>query len=309
MATKLSAVLQMSNSTDALFRAWVQFIDDLILVTGGWTHTTDTGQMTIATATHPAAVNTKVGYRVYAMADTLQATAPVFVRIDFGSEDSSANNPTMWVTIGTGSDGAGNITGVVFNGGTSLSGTVRAPGTATSVCNSYGSAATNRVHALLFVRAAANDVMGFSLERSKDSTGADTADGLLFTYSGNRLGAGSVGPGFDTTQYIILAGGGQPPSELGVSIVLPNEATSAFSSNVAVGIPIHMKGIAQPVGLGVIAVNSGDFIAEASVSISLYGTAHNFQLGNTATQQVSIPVGNGAQALQRAATRVGIRYE
>src|SRR4051812_37579075 len=103
MSTRTDTTLQPSNSTDALFRAWVQFIHDTLITTGGWVDPGDSGQMTIASATHPSVANTKVGYRIYRMADSLQGSAPVFIRLDYGSS-ASANTPGIWITVGQGSD-------------------------------------------------------------------------------------------------------------------------------------------------------------------------------------------------------------
>lgn len=292
----------MSNSTDALFRAWVQFIEDTLVTTGGWTNTADTGQMTIATATHPAATNTKVGYRVYAMADALQATAPVFLRIDYGSASfTSGTPPAMWLTIGTGSNGAGTITGIAFNGGASTIANVQASAAATSACNSYGSADTARASFLLFVRAGAADQMVFTIERSKDATGADTGDGVLLLYADNTSSGVSV------SQYVVRVGA-QPPAEAGLSFLLSNRASSAFASDVAVGIPAHFKSIVQPLGINMIVVNDGDFLAQASVSFSLYGATRTYQLGDNSSNAVRMALGNAGANL-RSNTRVGVRYD
>src|SRR3970282_1095232 len=105
MATRLDSTIYPSNATDAEFRAWVQFVEDTLVTTGGWVVTADTGQMTISTATAPGAGNTKVGYRIYRMSDVLQAANPVFVRIDYGS-GAASTSPGMWLTIGQGSEGA-----------------------------------------------------------------------------------------------------------------------------------------------------------------------------------------------------------
>ena len=120
MAISLSTVLFPDNSTDANFRAWVQFVHDLLITTGGWVDPGDTGQLNIAAAAHPIAANTKVGYRIYRMDDTLQATSPVFMRLDYGSS-ATANQTGIWVTIGTATDGAGTIptANMRFNGGSS----------------------------------------------------------------------------------------------------------------------------------------------------------------------------------------------
>lgn len=301
MATRFSNTLHINNSTDADFRAWVQFIEDTLVTTGGWVVTGDTGQMTISTASHPTAVNQKVGFRLYRMADTLQATAPVYMRLDYGSCAASAGEPAFWITIGTGSDGAGNITGLLFNGGASATATLQTNITGTNACDSYGSASTSRVHLLMFVRSGGNDLLVFSLERSKDTNGNDTADGLIMVYN-------STSNGVDRCQYLLCTPGSQPPIEAGISMILSNQSASSFSSNVGVGIAIPFKGIAQQPGTGFVAVDSGDFIAEATISFSLYGATRTYQLGNTATNQLSIPGGNTTTII-RSNTRVGIRYD
>lgn len=297
MATHFSNALQMSNSTDALWRAWVQFVDDTF-TGGGWVVTADTGQLTISTSTHPTLTNTGVGYRMYRMDDSLQATAPVFCKVTYGS-GAAANNPAMSMQFGTGSDGAGAITGSL---GTITVGT---GANAVVACNSYGSAGTNRVHLLMFTRAGANDLMCCSVERTKDSTGVDTGDGLLCTYGD---GAGSVGA-VQKTQYYTRTPGTQPPQENGVAFLFANQAGSTvFGGDVGVGIPIHFKGVAQQPGIGMIFVHSSDFTAEAQPSLTFYGNTHTYQLGNRDASQVAIPTGNAANTV-RAITRVGIRFE
>jgi hypothetical protein len=296
MATKFSNTLQMSNSTDALFRAWVQFVDDLFLVTGLWLNTTDTGQMTIASATHPGTTNAKVGYRIYKMNDALQATAPCFVRVDYGS-GSAANTPGMFWTIGTGTNGSGTITGQLFSSGATPLMTAGANGT--NACNSYGSADTNRLQGLMFVRSAATDVMIFGIERTKDTNGNDTATGfLVFGQDGAN--------GLALNWYILATPGTQPPGER-INMLISGTAPT-FGPDAGVGLLGYFAGALQPFGLGAIAVNSGDFAAEGTVTLSLYGSSHTFQLGNSATNQVFLNTGPGT-ATARGATRCGIRYE
>lgn len=306
MATRFSNTLQMTNSTDALFRAWVQFVEDTLVTTGGWVNTADTGQMTISTAAHPTLTQTKVGYRVYRMADTLQATKPIYMRIDYGS-GTAANTPAMWPTIGTGTDGAGNVTGTIFApvgpGGGSTAPVV-ANTNGTNASSSYGSADTNRLQLLMFVRGGANDFLLFSVERSKDSSGNDTGDGLLITW---QTGSGA-GSGIDRSAYVLAVAGTQPAVENGCQVVLSNNDPSTFSGDVGIGLVLHVKSVVQQPGLGVCAANSNDFVANAQPSFSIYGASHTFQLGSSSSSQIQIPTGNGA-ATARSQTRIGIRYE
>jgi hypothetical protein len=284
----------MSNSTDALFRAWAQFIDDTFIVTGGWVNTADTGQVTISTMTHPVGASTQVGYRIYRMADALQSTTPCFLRVAFGS-GVAANTPLLTVTVGTGTDGAGNITGALL-GPISVTSALNAVlGTA-----SYGSADTNRCHLLLFVRNAATDSLLFSIERTHDaSTGADTAAGFLVTYQDTTPGT--------LTQYVNGTFGPQPVAERW-TVVLSNQTISSFGSNTGIGFPLHFKGFVQPVALGVIVTNSGDYLAAAQPTLSVYGTSHQYQLADSATSAPSVATGNGGST-GAVNKRFGIRYE
>lgn len=293
MATASSAALQPSNSTDALFRAWSLFIKDLMVTTGGWVQTGDTGQMNFVTVTAPAAGNAKQGYIVVRMADSLQATSPIYIRIDFGS-GSAALVPGIWVTIGTGSDGVGNITTKRFDGGAVAGATVSSGANSATASNSYGSASTNRVQCCLFVQTTSRQLC-FNIERSKDSTGADTGDGILF-YHNNGTSA------FNKQLYVVMGAAAQPTAEAGFQYILSTVNPSSFSGEVGIGIPIPMKGYAQQPGYGIAIVRQNDFAAEATFTVSVYG--------NTITyQQLSLFSTNFASGSADGTSRVCIRFD
>lgn len=70
----------------------------------------DTGQVNWATvATEPASGVIR-DFEIFAFNDTLQATAPIYVRVDYVSGNSTLNGPR--VTVGSTTDGAGNLGGV-----------------------------------------------------------------------------------------------------------------------------------------------------------------------------------------------------
>jgi hypothetical protein len=297
VATRFDNTLQCTNSTDALFRAWCQFIHDTLITTDGWVDPGDTGQLSIAAAAHPTLANTVVGYRIYRMNDTLQGSAPVFIRVDYGS-GTAANTPQITVTIGTGTNGAGTITGNVGNM------VVTSFSSGTNASNSYASADAGRLQLLMFVRAGQPEMLCCSLERTKDATGADTGVGLLLTYGD---GGGSVSA-VRLTKFLIRAGGSQPPAEVGISFVLSNQSVAtAFGGDVGVGIPIHFRGVAQQPGVGMMFVNQLDFADQATISYPIYGATRTYQCGGTGSQ-VWKTDGNGAAGI-RTNTRVAIRYD
>lgn len=302
MATRIDTSLQPSNSTDALWRAWVQFIEDTLVTTGGWVVTADTGQMTIASSAHPTTTNTKVGYRIYRMADSLQATAPVFMRVDYGSS-SAANAPGIWLTIGQGSDGAGTITSIRLNGGAVSTPTVSGTNnSAATTANSYGCASTGHVAVAMFIDTlSAQRILTFSLERTRDADGTLNGNGLILM----NTDPSSTGSSLSTQRYIILGSGAQPPTEKGILYILSTANPSAFGSDVGIGIPIPMKGVAQPPGLGYVVTRVSDFVAEAQFAVTLYGVSHNYV--NLNLLNVGNP--NGSTGVQDTTARPAMRYE
>lgn len=96
------------TSNDTNFRAWGSGIAGGI-VAAGLVKTADTGQVDWVTVLRATATLQKQGYEIYRFDDALQATRPVFIRIDYGS-GSNVSNPMMWLTVGTATDGAGTIT-------------------------------------------------------------------------------------------------------------------------------------------------------------------------------------------------------
>jgi len=170
MATNYSAGITSTSTTAANIQAFATFISTL-LTNGGWVQTGDSGQT--ASASWPAATGTATpgGYQIWRMADTLQATYPVFIKLEYGSGASAAYFG-LWLTIGTGSDGSGNITNVRF---------VRYYMTNNVGSGSYpcwGSATTSRVCFEAFYALGTAFII-LSIERTIDSSGTPTGDGLL----------------------------------------------------------------------------------------------------------------------------------
>lgn len=306
MATKFSGSLFPTNTSNAI-RDWAQFVEDTLVTTGGWVVTSDTGQTAPASLSTPGGLNTKAGYRIYRMADTLQATSPVFMRLDYGSSPGAATTPAIWVTIGTGSSGTGTITGIVFNGGAVANGTVFCSSGNTSLANNcYGSASTSRFNIAMFIQqTSATYEFVFTLERTKDSSGADTGDGLLMIWSDSVTGAGLL----QASKYMILAGGTQPTTEAGLNYVLSvQNPTEAFApGDVALGVVICIRGTAQQPGTNMMISASGDVSTLGSFSITLYGATRTYQ--NLGTLMIPQKVLTGVTYTADANGRCNMRYD
>lgn len=76
----------------------------------GLVKTSDTGQIDWATV-NKAASNNYAGYEIWRFNDSLQSTAPIFFKIEYGTV--ATNSLGVRVTISTGTNGAGGLTGLV----------------------------------------------------------------------------------------------------------------------------------------------------------------------------------------------------
>ena len=169
-----TANLMQSTSNPTVVRALFHFIVDQLLA-WGWTQTSDTGQTATDSLPAEANTNTVAGYQIWGMGDALQATAPVYVKIEIASS-STTSAPAIWITVGTGTNGAGTLTGQT-SGRIGLL-TTTAP--VSTLYASYASGDLNRCAFALFVGAqVATTEIFFSIERSKDASGNDTGDGII----------------------------------------------------------------------------------------------------------------------------------
>jgi hypothetical protein len=96
----------VANTNDAEFRAWgVDVSTSFGLV--GLIQTADTGQINWTTVTRPGVTATMAGYEIWRFSDS-----SVFFRIEYGT-GSNVLAPGLRLTVGTGSNGAGTLTGTV----------------------------------------------------------------------------------------------------------------------------------------------------------------------------------------------------
>lgn len=107
MATQ-SWAFTIDHQNDAGFRAWGHDFSTRLAAIG-LAQTADTGQIDWATVTRPA-TNTTAGYEIWRFDDTQQSDAPIYLKFEYGTNNASTR-PRILVSIGTGSDGSGNLTG------------------------------------------------------------------------------------------------------------------------------------------------------------------------------------------------------
>jgi hypothetical protein len=232
---------------------------------GGLVQTGDTGQTANESFSTVAGANTPAGYQIWRFADDLQEACPVFFKIELGA--GASNNVTFgfWVTIGTGSDGAGNITGILMaRTAWSVNNSV------TSLPASYFSSSVNRVNFALFIgiQSPTYDVI-FNLERSKDNNGSDTSDGIIIqvqAYTNTKF-----------SQYIPFSRSARAGQN--AFAAAPQSALGSLASGSNVGmLPLYPVDITGPVnpGMGLLAYYTADLTVMNPIRSSIYGADHMY---------------------------------
>lgn len=275
MATTFSKTLQASNSTDAHFRGWIGFIDTT-LTNGGWVNTADTGQTAVASFTAPVAINTAQGYRVYRMDDALQATRPVYMRLDFGSA-GAVNNIGIWITLGPSTDGAGAVNQPWFSSPTSSNAAIQVGSSSAALVlpYSFGSADTGRFSMAFAHNQATSEGFYFfmALERTYGADGEPNGDGLLLMY------ASASGTNINRYRYLRYDEVPQPSVEQENRRVQTEYSPSAASDLVGVSVLFPWyQGLPRQPGMNVLIGRRGDWSSDGRIQVEFYGAQHTYQM-------------------------------
>lgn len=176
-----------ASSGDAAYQAWVQAIYDCI--TGsGLVQTADTGQLAVSpvVATYPGS-STYSGYWIFRFNDAAQSGAPIYIKVEPG-RGNVTGSPWIKYTWGTGTDGAGTITGVVQAAVTN-SASGWSPGTTTPV--QFQACYHEATGCFWFSAGAATGAgSNIMINRFLDSDGTPNAEGWVGTYA--LAGSGEV---------------------------------------------------------------------------------------------------------------------
>lgn len=200
--TTATSTAVISHAGTTQFRAWGSELSGQ-LTTIGFIKSSDTGQINWTTVTRPA-VGVAGGYEIRYMNDSMHSTAPIYVKLEYGTDAANAAYPAMWITIGTGSNGSGTITGIVvareqFQGGASaLDSTVLAK--VSYACMSNGCvwfAFKTKVRV-----SSTFPAFCMAIERTKDNSGTSTGDGFVYNRGTYLYGNASS----STTVYIFGTG-------------------------------------------------------------------------------------------------------
>lgn len=280
--TKQTGTVDVSSfTTDAKFRTW-GLACSTALQACGLVKTSDTGQINWASVTKPVATNTQAGYEIYRFDDSLQATKPVFIRIGFGSGGvASGNSPTTWLTVGTGSDGAGTITGPQLGAlqGFNSSVTISNPGMPYYFTHTSNGYCYMNFGIVLAVASPQNNAGHWIVARTVNkTTGVATGDGiclLRMSYDGSYASV-EYGIDFNTTAAFSTARAVQtslfnPSYSVATGSSVPMGKTYVFLSN--------LYAIS-----GALSYYSVDLSQFTTFAASPFGTNHTYMaMGNILT--------------------------
>lgn len=166
----------VDHTSDAGFRAWGSEWQAK-LSGAGLVQTADTGQINWATVTR-AGINSNAGYGVWRFADST-----FYIKFFYGT-GGVTSRPRIQAQVGTGSDGAGNLTGQ-----TSTLTTITRVADFASTVTAYPSylCVTADFFGVLWKSnstTAANTGFGFfAIDKFCDSTGTATTDGVVIYYA------------------------------------------------------------------------------------------------------------------------------
>lgn len=230
MATDIR-VLNTQFSDDAGFRAFAQGIAAQ-LAACGLVKTADTGQIDLTTATKPTLSSTAAGYEIYRFNDALQASVPIFVKVEYGTGINSGGGG-LWFTVAVGgTNGAGTLTGQVGSRRQVYAGVLGLNNSYAS--GSMGGVEQGRVNLFWnYNPANVNSGTFVAIERPKDSTGAATADGVHTMFVNNNSAqsfnqqipaTGLIPGGISLIPTVVGGPGSAAPSPAGPAIVGLNVA-------------------------------------------------------------------------------------
>jgi hypothetical protein len=178
----------IEHTNDATYRAWRDEFSDAL---------DDIGlnnvyrNATWASDSRPG-VNTIASTEVWAFSDPLQATAPVFVKFEYGTLNG-ATNPAIFATYGTGHDGSGTLTGLISDRVQCSPNTTPTTGTnfPTRACFIDGQFWISFKGGASSSAASGGGLAFTGVLRSVNSSGAPSADGIQCYWRGQSTAAGT----------------------------------------------------------------------------------------------------------------------
>lgn len=167
------AYLASNISTTTAFRAAVE-AHRAMLADIGLVRVPFTGEIDPSTVDAPSVSNSIQGYEIWRFDDALQATAPVYLKVGYGCDNLGSGYFRLSLSVGTGTDGAGALTGAVTPAMVMSMGNSSASALATYVSGDSG-----RLLLRPWPDLAPSFMYLLSVERIPSATGQPSGDGIV----------------------------------------------------------------------------------------------------------------------------------
>lgn len=281
--TRAATTHNWVNSNIASWKGSFQPISEMLNAV--LVRTNDTGQVnwaTISTVPPAGSAGSVRDYEVFRLTDALQATAPIFIRVDYAYSGTSAIL-TLRFTVGSSTDGAGNIGGVTATGIQTYSMTV-APTPPAGGFNAYASSDGSSLVLAhnLNANSATHDVWGgVVVERFRNLDGTPSPEGYN-VWNFDSTTASLQGAGHLARQYSrIFAATNQPPMETWPNplVMVPgvNANNTFFLGDTSYAFPFYTSGpLLRGASKCLLIGFKGDFPRLSEVTLTHYGAPMKF---------------------------------
>lgn len=246
----------------------------------GLVQTSDTGQTNFATVGSLPSSGSYY-YQIWRFNDALQATAPVFVRVECGN---SSGKPIMRISAASGTDGAGVLTGNIYVTAQDIGSTSVFANTSQFAC--YASGDGSSINIVQWASLLASGTLylptGFSLARSCGTDGTYSADAVAFVNHGSAHGWQVTGIS-GTDNSIKSASGvylpvGLPYRVNGTVTSLSSTLSEDGTTAPVVPVPHYAPGVAPWVANNLAVVHPGDAGSTSVIQVAtINGSARTFR--------------------------------
>lgn len=265
----------------------------------GVTKTSDTGQVNWSTVAAIPITFNAVDYEIRQFTDVLQASAPFYIRIEFAAINggTGGQGPAFRFKVGTGTDGAGNLTGSISDFFV-LQPFSSSSGITAVTAATYLSSDGGRLQIIWLPNQTVPsfDVAGggVSIERLRDATGNPLATGL-------QISIESRGTGGKTAQVLFppAFGFAYPATALAWTAAIPNSGTASYGGSIGLFPVLANLGFPSNPGIGLLSYFQTDSPTPgAIIPVSLYGVTRNYMTPFSAAGLGSTGLNGNANAVQ-----------
>lgn len=251
-----------------------------------------------------------LGYEVFQFDDALQATKPVFIKVEYGASSGASALPSLRITIGTTHNGAGTVGGRTYVSVLTISGSAN-PAVLPIYAGGDGSYVTFFAGGDPNLTTRDDTSIWFVVERTRNFDGSINGDGIFFAH---RI-AGSQTTSVITGTVLTYDGvaGADPPvvGSLAAAVPNPNGGGSSLKGDTAYAYPVIPQTI-YPHGpsKAIMQVWKIDFPRLQEVELEHYGETMTFMsVGSSASHGTAFLSTAGATATLAGVLSFLLRFE